>query len=53
MKIGMGKKRPWLPFHHAEFFAAANGWSDAQGMACIRLMSSYWENGSYRMTTSG
>lgn len=44
MKIGVRARRPWLPFFHADFFAIANSWTDAQGMACLRLISSYWEN---------
>lgn len=42
MKMG---KRPWMPFFYADFFAAADGLSDAEGMAYLRLMRSYWENG--------
>jgi uncharacterized protein YdaU (DUF1376 family) len=45
MKISSGTKRPWLPFHGAEFFSKANLISDAQGMALLRLIWSYWENG--------
>jgi uncharacterized protein YdaU (DUF1376 family) len=46
MKIGVGAKRPWLPFHGGEFFSKANLLSDAQGMALLRLIWSYWENGA-------
>lgn len=42
MKMG---KRPWMPFFYADFFAAADGLSDADGMAYLRLIRSYWENG--------
>ena len=45
MKIGAGAKRPWFPLYFGEFFSKANLLSDAQGMALLRLMGSYWENG--------
>jgi uncharacterized protein YdaU (DUF1376 family) len=45
VKISTGAKRPWFPFFGAEFFAKANLLSDAQGMALLRLIWSYWENG--------
>ncbi|SHN86928.1 DUF1376 domain-containing protein [Bradyrhizobium erythrophlei] len=45
MKIGTAVRRPWVPFHGAEFFAKANLISDAQAIALLRLIWSYWENG--------